>query len=206
MGWIQQPPRVFRWVYPDAIWRMPETASKVYLTFDDGPVYGVTDTVLELLDKEGVKASFFCVGDNVRKNLELFQAIQQHGHTVGNHSMFHRNGLQMPDAEFQADIQEASDFIPSRWYRPPYGKMKWSQYHWVKQHYRIALWDVLTEDYRPEVNAAHCVAAVKKYTRPGSLIVFHDSLKARQNVLNALPEAIAFLKDSGYEFSALPQD
>ncbi|MDE5745928.1 MAG: polysaccharide deacetylase family protein [Paramuribaculum sp.] len=202
---IEQPPLLYRLLFPEAIWRLRRKERKVvYLTFDDGPIPQVTPWVLDELDKQGVKATFFLVGDNVRKYPELFEEIKRKGHSYGNHTMHHLQGFKVRSITYMRDITEADRLIDSPLFRPPHGLIRWSQARAIKKRYNIVMYDLVTRDYSKRLSHEAVLANVKKYARNGSIIVFHDSLKAEDNLRIALPQAIEWLKSEGYEFLPLP--
>ena len=197
---IEQPPKLLRWLYPGAIWRMDSSEKAVYLTFDDGPIPEITPWVLDLLDTYQIKATFFLVGDNIRKHPKEFQMILERGHRVGNHTFNHFGGLRHVKNEYLANTDKANEQIQSDLFRPPHGWMRWGQYRMLKKRYRIIMWDLVTRDYSKRLNGPQVLAKVKKYVRNGSIITFHDSLKAEKNMKYALPRAIEWLKEQGHEF------
>ncbi|MDE6048263.1 MAG: polysaccharide deacetylase family protein [Paramuribaculum sp.] len=202
---IEQPPLLYRLLFPEAIWRLRRKERKVvYLTFDDGPIPEVTPWVLDLLDSYGIKATFFLVGDNVRKYPGLFEEIKRRGHSYGNHTMHHLQGFKVRSITYMRDLTEADRLIDSPLFRPPHGLIRWSQARAIKKHYNIVMYDLVTRDYSKRLSPAAVIANVKKYARNGSIIVFHDSLKAEDNLRIALPQAIEWLKSEGYEFLPLP--
>lgn len=172
----------------------------VYLTFDDGPIPEVTPWVLDVLDKYGVKATFFMVGDNVRKHPEVFEMVKARGHRLGNHTFNHIGGLFHGIGSYVRNVDKANVTLKTDLFRPPHGWMKWDQYIFVKQRYRVVMWDLVTRDYSKNLNGHDVLNNVKRYTRPGSIITFHDSLKSYDKILYALPRAIEWLKEQGYEF------
>ena len=155
----------------------------VYLTFDDGPIPEVTPWVLEILDKYKIKATFFCVGDNVARNLELYEELRRRGHQTGNHTMNHVQGIKYSIENYIKNVDRANELIDSLLFRPPHGHMRLGQVKALRHRYHIIMW--------------------KKYTRNGSIIVFHDSLKAEKNLRWALPRAIEWLFENGYRFKTL---
>ena len=197
---IEQPPKILRWLYPSALWRMDTHEKAVYLTFDDGPIPEITPWVLDLLDKYDIKATFFLVGDNVRKHPKEFQMLLDRGHRVGNHTFNHISGLQYLSHNYLANTNLADDLIHSNLFRPPHGWMRWEQYMVLKKHYKIVMWDLVTRDYSNRLDGPQVLAKVKKYVRNGSIITFHDSIKSEKNMKYALPRAIEWLKEQGYEF------
>lgn len=203
--WIEQPPFFYRLLFTEAIWRILHRGKKVvYLTFDDGPIPEETPWVLDVLDRYDVKATFFMVGDNVRKYPEVFEEVKRRGHSYGNHTMHHLQGLKENATTFFRDITEADQLIGSILFRPPHGIISPLQTKLIKRHYNIIMYDVVTRDYSKRVTKEQVLENVKRYTRNGSIIVFHDSLKAHEKMRYALPRAIEWLKEQGYEFRQLP--
>ncbi len=176
----------------------------VYLTFDDGPIPEETPWVLDVLDRYGVKATFFMVGDNVRRYPELFEEVKRRGHSYGNHTMHHLQGLKVDAKTFFRDITKADRLIGSILFRPPHGIISPLQTSLIKRHYNIIMYDLVTRDYSKRVSGEEVLDNVKRYARNGSIIVFHDSKKAHVNMRYALPRAIEWLKEQGYEFLPLP--
>lgn len=204
---IEQPPLAYRILFPEALWRIKRRGAKVvYLTFDDGPIPEVTPWVLDLLDKYGIKATFFLVGDNVRRSTELFEEIKRRGHSYGNHTMHHLQGMKVTTLRYMRDITEADSLIDSTLFRPPHGILRWAQAAAIKNHYNIVMYDLVTRDYSKKLTPERVLENVKRYARNGSIIVFHDSLKARENLTYALPRAIEWLKSQGYEFLPIPME
>ena len=197
---IEQPPLLLRWLYPRALWRMDKKVKAVYLTFDDGPIPEVTPWVLDVLDRYGIKATFFLVGDNVRKHPKEFQMLLERGHRVGNHTFNHVGGFKHLNFNYLANTDQADKLIKSNLFRPPHGWMRWGQYMSLRSKYTIVMWDLVTRDYSKRLNGPQVLAKVKKYVRNGSIITFHDSLKSEKNLKYALPKAIEWLLEQGYEF------
>lgn len=202
--WIEQPPFFYRLLFTEAIWRILHRGKKVvYLTFDDGPIPEETPWVLDTLDRYGIKATFFMVGDNVRKYPDVFEEVKRRGHSYGNHTMHHLQGLKVSATTFFRDITEADRLIGSTLFRPPHGIISPWQTKLIKRHYNIIMYDVVTRDYSKRVSKEQVLNNVKRYVRNGSIIVFHDSLKAHERMRYALPRAIEWLKEQGYEFRVL---
>lgn len=202
---IEQPPLLYRILFPEAIWRIKRKKQRVvYLTFDDGPIPEVTPWVLDILDKYGIKATFFMVGDNARRHPWLVDDIKRRGHSYGNHTMHHLQGLKVTTLRYMRDITEANEYIDSPLFRPPHGLMRPLQAKAIKTHYNIVMYDLVTRDYSYKLNGDEVLANVKRYARNGSIIVFHDSLRAERNLRYVLPQAIEWLKSEGYEFLPLP--
>lgn len=203
---IERLPEWVRRLAGDALFRMPECEDGrkvVYLTFDDGPIPEVTPQILDFLDKEGIKATFFMVGDNVRKYPELFKEVLRRGHRVGNHTMHHLQGLHKSNEEYLADVAEADRYIHSNLFRPPHGWMKRGQRDNIRSKYRIVMYDLVTRDYSKRLNAEDVYANVRKYVRSGSIIVFHDSLKSLPRLFKSLGNSVRWLKEQGYEFDTI---
>jgi peptidoglycan/xylan/chitin deacetylase (PgdA/CDA1 family) len=197
---IEQPPVLYRALFPGALWRMPAREKCVYLTFDDGPIPGVTPWVLDTLDHYGVKATFFCVGDNVRRYPGIYQMLVDRGHRTGNHTYNHLQGVRSRTAAYLSNVEKARACIDSDLFRPPHGHMRFGQLRSLRKMYRIVMWDVVTRDYSPRTTPGGVFHTVKKYARNGSFIVFHDSLKAERNIREALPRSIEWLRKEGYAF------
>lgn len=201
---IERPPRFYRWLFPGAIWRKPVKGKKtIYLTFDDGPIPEITPWVLDLLDKYNIKATFFCVGDNVRKYPNIYKMVLERGHRVGNHTFNHLQGIRTLSKRYLENTRLASEYIESGLFRPPHGHMRVIQFYMLKRFYNIVMWDVVTRDYSKRMTPDAVFNNVKKYTRNGSIIVFHDSLKAEKNMKEALPRSIEWLIAQGYSFKTL---
>lgn len=201
---IEQPPIPYRMLFPETVWRIPMKHKAVFLTFDDGPIPEVTPWVLDLLDHYGIKATFFCVGDNVRKHPETFRMVVERGHSVGNHTMHHLQGAKVTTARYVADIMEAHALIDSPLFRPPHGLIRWKQASAIKDNMRIIMYDLVTRDYSKKLTGEQVLDNVRRYVRNGSIIVFHDSLKSESNLRYALPRAIEWLKENGYQFLPIP--
>lgn len=197
---IEQPAIYLRWLYPKALWRMDRHEHAVYLTFDDGPIPESTSFILETLREFDVKATFFMVGDNVRKYPELYEQIVADGHQVGNHTFNHISGFRHSIRFYNKNVQMADDYIHSHYMRPPHGWMRLAQYAWLSRKYKVVMWDLVTRDYSKWMTAEDVFDNVKRYARNGSIITFHDSLKSIEKLHYALPESIKWLKEQGYEF------
>jgi peptidoglycan/xylan/chitin deacetylase (PgdA/CDA1 family) len=178
----------------------------VYLTFDDGPIPESTPWLIETLDKYNVKATFFMVGDNVRKYPELLELIKSHGHRLGNHTFNHIGGLKVWSWQYLWNANKADHLIHSNLFRPPHGWMKPLQDARLRRHYTIIMWDLGTRDYSNLLTADDVFENVKRYARNGSIITFHDSLKSIDKLKTALPQSIEWLCDNGYEFKIFDED
>ena len=185
-----------RMFYPSLEWRVKDDSKNIYITFDDGPHPDITPKVLDILDQYNAKANFFCVADNVRKYPDTYRQIIDRGHRTGNHSYHHINGWKTGNKTYFKDIEQASHLIKSNLFRPPYGKISPRQIVTLKKQYRIIMWSVLTYDFSRSVSPQVCLNNALRGLKPGAIIVFHDSEKAAENMLFALPE---FLKRSREE-------
>lgn len=200
---VTRPPLLLRQLIPGLVWRMPASAPVLYLTFDDGPVPEVTPQVLDILAAHNVKATFFCVGDNVQKHPEIFQRLLSEGHAVGNHTQHHRNGWNSTATEYYRDVAECAALVPSKLFRPPYGRIGRSQASRLRRKYSIIMWDVLTGDYDVSLSGEDCLGYAVEYSRAGSIVVFHDSIKAKDRVLYALPRYLELMKEKGFRFEVI---
>ena len=197
---IEQVPGFVRGLFPKALWRMNPDEKAVYLTFDDGPIPVVTPWVVELLGHYDIKATFFMVGDNVRKHPQEFRQVIEAGHRVGNHTFNHLKGLFTETNEYLDNVEKADALIHSKLFRPPHGMLRRSQYNELSKHYQFVMWDLVTRDYSNRLCGEDVLTKVKKYVRNGSIITFHDSLRSENNLRYALPRAIEWLLEQGYEF------
>jgi peptidoglycan/xylan/chitin deacetylase (PgdA/CDA1 family) len=198
------PPSIIRKLYRKVIWRMPTYEKKVYLTFDDGPIPDVTEWVLDFLKSQNIKATFFCVGDNIIKHPEIYKRILSEGHITGNHTFNHLKGFYTSNETYFENVFKCNEVVNgSRLFRPPYGQLKFSQIRKLSKKYKIIFWDVLSYDYSNLVSPEKCLKNVVQYSRPGSIIVFHDSIKAKNNLMYALPKAVEHLKENNYRFELL---
>ena len=197
---IEQPAIYLRWLYPRALWRMNRHERSVYLTFDDGPIPEATPFILDVLREHGVHATFFMVGDNVRKYPDLYKRILTEGHQIGNHTHNHIGGIRHSVHEYSYNVEKANAYINAHLFRPPHGWMRLAQYALLSRKYKVVMWDLVTRDYSKWLTAEDVVNNVKRYARNGSIITFHDSLKSIDKLRTALPQSIQWLKEQGYQF------
>jgi peptidoglycan/xylan/chitin deacetylase (PgdA/CDA1 family) len=200
---IEQLPGFTRKIFKEAIWRKNPAEKIIYLTFDDGPIPEVTPWVLDVLDQFQIKSTFFCVGENVQKYPHIYNELIARGHKTGNHTFNHTKGLFKNNQEYLDNIEKAAFYIKSDLFRPPHGALKISQLNKLKKKYKIIQWDVISRDYNKDLSGEEVLNIVKKYTRNGSIIVFHDSVKAEKNMRYAMPRAIEFLLAKGFSFATL---
>lgn len=202
---IERPGTLLRRIYPQALWRMNHRQRSVFLTFDDGPIPQATPFILDILDKFGIKATFFMVGENAVRYPHLLDEVRRRGHRVGNHSYNHLGGFQSFSRQYIANARKAEDILQTgKLFRPPHGWMSPIQYRrMLADSWRIVMWDVLSRDYNSNVSPDMMFDNVRRYTRPGSIITFHDSLKSIDKLRIILPDIITWLKSQGYTFEVL---
>lgn len=198
-----QVPQLLKWCWKGVLWRENPKEKNIYLTFDDGPIPEATPKVLDILEAFDVKATFFCVGDNARKHPEVYKEILKKGHTIGNHTFNHLKGFSTPNSEYVENIKKASEYIESNLLRPPHGQITSKQIKLLSKEYKIVMWDFITFDYDKTFSPEGIMNIVKTKSRNGSIVVFHDSLKSEKNMLEALPKALQFWKEEGYELKKL---
>ena len=196
-------PTLIQRLFDQLLWREPAAERVVYLTFDDGPIPEVTPWVLDVLADYDAKGTFFCVGQNVERYPELFARLRREGHTVGNHTYNHLSGWSNDATCYVDNIERCDDLVDSPLFRPPYGRLHPRAYTQLRDRYQIVMWDVLSGDFDTRLSGADCVANVLDNTRPGSIIVFHDSIKSEPNLRYALPRTLQALSEQGFEFAAL---
>jgi peptidoglycan/xylan/chitin deacetylase (PgdA/CDA1 family) len=184
----------FRKIFPEVIWSGEKTDNVVHLTFDDGPIPEVTPYILDELKRYNQKATFFCVGDNVRKYPKIYARIIQEGHGVGNHTFHHLNGWENSFDQYYEDVLKAEVLIDSTLFRPPYGKMSLQQFFKIKQQFCLVFWTYLSGDFDPSFDAAKCMKQVKKISKNGAILVFHDNIKSEAHIRKVLPEILEFYR------------
>ena len=190
-------------MYQDSFWRIPSQPKCVYLTFDDGPTSEVTPWVLDVLARYGIKATFFCVGDNAVRNAHILEQERAAGHRIGNHTMNHISALTYESKAYLANVEKANVQLQTDLFRPPHGWLRFGQATLLQKKYRLVMWDLVTRDYSKRLNADEVFENVRKYARNGSIITFHDQPKSWHNLETALPRSIEWLLEQGYEFRLL---
>ncbi|MDR1153257.1 MAG: polysaccharide deacetylase family protein [Bacteroidales bacterium] len=201
-----RPSFLFPLLFRDVVFRIPAAEKILYLTFDDGPTPGVTPQVLDILQEYGAKASFFVCGEKVEKHPDLFHRICSEGHAVGNHTYSHLNGWKTVANSYLADVERAQKVVQSNLFRPPYGKLTWRQYRYLRKYYRIVLWDVMCGDYDPAVTSRSCCERIRRHAIPGSAVVFHDSEKAANKSPDVLEQTLKYFGGKGYRFEKMNLD
>jgi len=196
-------PQLLQFFTPSLIWRIKTNAKIVYLTFDDGPHPQITEWVLSLLNQYNAKATFFCVGENVTKFPETYSKIINSGNAVGNHTFNHLKGWETDNEEYFNNILKCKEVVDSNLFRPPHGRIKFSQIKKLKPQFRIIMWNILTRDYDKNLDMNDAIKKIKRNIKNGSIIVFHDSEKAEKNMKIMLPEIMQYLQKNGFEMRAL---
>jgi peptidoglycan/xylan/chitin deacetylase (PgdA/CDA1 family) len=203
---------LMRALYPDFIWRKDRQEKTIYLTFDDGPIPEITEFVLETLAQYKAKATFFCIGDNIRKHPDIFEKVISGGHSIGNHTYNHLRGWDTDDSVYMANVTQCDTEIGNRvkWekstrklFRPPHGRIKRSQARVLLPDYDIIMWDVLTADYAADLSPARVLAKTLQYTGNGSIVLFHDSIKANKNMSFALPKVLEYFSERDFRFQSI---
>ncbi|HEX8376580.1 MAG TPA: polysaccharide deacetylase family protein [Pedobacter sp.] len=190
-------------MYPSLTWRMPAEENDIFLTFDDGPHPTITPFVLDALETYNAKATFFCIGKNVEANQPVFHRILNEGHAIGNHTFNHFNGWKTDDKTYFDDVAKAKAIINSKLFRPPYGRISRFQIQQLSKLFNIIMWDVLSGDFDTTLSPEQCLKNVIANTRPGSIIVFHDSEKAFERLKHALPGALKHFSNQGYNYRTI---
>ena len=193
-----------KWLYPGVVWNFSRREKVLYLTFDDGPIPDVTPKVLDILARYNAPATFFSIGDNVRKHPDIFRQIQTAGHRIGNHSFHHYNSWKVSATDYIHDVELATSVIDSDLFRPPYGKLTPRTLWYLRKKFRVVMWDVISCDFDTKVSAEQVYQNVIENAGPGSVVVFHDSLKAAPSMLVALPKVLDYFKKEGYVFRIIP--
>ncbi len=201
--YLTKTPSFIRNLFPNFVWKIDTDEKELFLTFDDGPVPEVTIPVLEMLASYDAQATFFCVGENILKHPDTFRKVLAAGHQVGNHTFNHLNGWTSENIPYFHNVRHCAKLVKSDLFRPPYGKLKRRQAQFLQRHYSIVMWDILSGDFDPQKTAEQCLQSVVQNARPGSIIVFHDSMKSKDKLLKILPEVLSHFSQQGYSFKAI---
>jgi peptidoglycan/xylan/chitin deacetylase (PgdA/CDA1 family) len=196
-------PELLKRIYPNQIWSYPASGKKIYLTFDDGPTPSITETVLGELKKYSAKATFFLIGQNAERSPELVSLIRKEGHAIGNHTYKHVNGWQTSTKSYVKEVLKCEEVVHSKLFRPPYGRITRSQTRLMMQRYRVIMWDVLSGDFDTTISKQRVLKNVLENTVPGSIIVFHDSVKAADRMQYALPRVLEYFSKRNFSFEKL---
>lgn len=199
-------PKLIKSVFPGLTWNLANDSKHIYLTFDDGPTPEITEWVIETLDSYNAKATFFCIGNNVKTHPVIYSQLLKKGHAIGNHTHNHLKGWKTKTKYYVENVIEASNLIDSKLFRPPYGRFKPKQYDSLKKlGYQTIMWSVLAIDWRKDVSPEQCSNNVISNTKSGDIVVFHDSVKAARNMQYALPRVLKHFTEKGYEFKRIPE-
>jgi peptidoglycan/xylan/chitin deacetylase (PgdA/CDA1 family) len=207
--YLVKTPWLLKKLYPSLIWDMNSTSRCIYLTFDDGPIPIVTPFVLNILKQYNAKATFFCIGENVNKHPDIFEQVKDEGHAIGNHTYNHLKGWETADETYLDNFLQADKLLNSKLFRPPYGRAKISQVKLLKgakPGLEFIMWNILSADFDINVTPQQCLDIVLKNTKNGDIVLFHDSLKAKERIEYALPRAMEVWSKEGYEFKCLNQN
>lgn len=207
---LYKTPTLFRYLLPQAKWKIKTEEKQIFLTFDDGPIPGLTPKILDVLADFSAEATFFCVGDNIRKHGDIFQQIVNAGHSVGNHTQNHLKAWKTNQALYLANIEQCEAYLIKHYaereklFRPPYGHITPSLVRELtKRGYKIIMWDVLSQDYNQALSPKVILRNILRTSEKGSIIVFHDNLKAEKSLIEILPEFLKHFSDLGFKFSKL---
>ena len=201
--YLVKTPHFIQNLFPNFVWKMPSEDKTIYLTFDDGPVPSVTPWVLDVLKDYNAQATFFCVGENVKENPSLLSSIIENEHTVGSHTFNHLNGWSTDNIKYYHNVRRGAFEVKSELFRPPYGRLMPKQAMFLQRHYNIVMWDVLSGDFDPMITKEKCLQNVVTNASAGSIVVFHDSQKAKEKLQYALPKVLEHFTELGYSFKAI---
>ncbi len=201
--WLAHPPRIVKDVHPSMYWEIPTQKREVFITFDDGPTPIITDKVLDLLQKYQAKATFFCLGKNVAQAPDLFKRIKRGNHTIGNHTFNHINGWKANSEDYFREVKLTEEIFTSKLFRPPYGRMRPKQIKTISKDYSIIMWSHLSLDYDKKYSKEECLNLSIKDLKKGSIIVFHDSQKAKDRMLFALEGFLQYCQEKKWKCSAI---
>ncbi len=204
--YLVKTPDFIQKMFPKFTWRIPTEEKVLFLTFDDGPIPEVTPWVMEELEKYNAKGTFFCVGENIRKHENLVKELRAKGHSIGNHTYNHYNGWTTDNLKYLRNVRKGANLVKTELFRPPYGRLKPSQAQFLNRHYRVVMWDVLSGDFDPNISNEKCLENVIDNTKNGSIIVFHDSLKANEKLRYVLPKVLEYFSEQGYGFAKLAEE
>lgn len=201
---IYKTPRFSKWIFPKKTWGFSRKYPVVYLTFDDGPDPEITSWVLDVLKEQRIKATFFCVGQNVKNYPDIYQRMLAEGHQVGNHTMQHNKGTHTSFEKYVTSVEEALQLIHSRLFRPPYGRITPKQTAYLKKKFTIVMWTWLSYDYDPTVSIETILDKAKKHIKAGDILVFHDNKKSKDRLKVLLPEILKIIQEKQLNFNILP--
>ncbi len=201
--YLVKTPEFIQTFFPNFVWRGSDQQKVIYLTFDDGPIPEVTPWVLEQLAKYDAKGTFFCVGENVKNHPAIFDQVIDAGHSIGNHTFNHISGWGSDNIHYFHNVRHCAHMVDSNLFRPPYGRLKPKQAQFLQRHYQIIMWDVLSGDFDPKIDKEQCLRNVINNVQSGSIIVFHDSVKAEEKLRYVLPKVLEYYSQRGYRFESV---
>ena len=204
--YLVKTPKFIQGLFPNYVWRVPNQKKVLYLTFDDGPNENITPWVLDQLDQVNAKATFFCVGKQIDANPEIYQKVKSSGQSVANHSFTHLNGWSSENIIYFHDVRQGATRVKSELFRPPFGYLKVKQAQFLQRHYQIVMWDVMSGDFDESIDADQVMSNVVNHATSGSIIVFHDTLKAFPRLEKALPAILSYFNHLGYRFEILAEE
>jgi len=203
---LHRSPFWLQWLLSDYTWRINTPEKVIYLTFDDGPIPQVTEEVIKTLDAYQAKATFFCIGDNIRKHPTIFQELKKQGHSIGNHTFNHLNGWKTDTETYIDNFYRCQDIMETETnlFRPPYGRIRKAQFERLPSNTRVIMWDVLTGDFSPKIKPDKALGKSKLLCRPGTILLLHDSIKAHKSMSYILPGLLDYFSERAYRFEGLP--
>lgn len=196
-------PRFIQWIWPSLLWNKKSDEKYIYLTFDDGPINDLTPFILHELKKYNAEATFFYLGEQAEKNPNLVELCVKDKHKIGHHTYSHLNGWKTKNHNYFEDVEKGNKIVKSNLFRPPYGRIKPSQIRYLKQHYQIIMWDIMSYDFDQNISAIECYNKVIKHAKKGSIIVFHENEKSKQTLKEVLPKVLKHFDSLGYKFKAI---
>ncbi len=203
--YLSKTPHIARFFYPDLLWKMKDATNSIYITFDDGPDPDITPDALSLLKQYKASATFFCVGERVSKHPAMYASLLKEGHKTGNHTYNHLNGKKTGVDEYVENVNKAAELVHSGLFRPPYGQFKPAQVRKLKKNYKVVMWSVLPGDFDGRRSKEDVLERAIKYTRAGSIIVFHDNVKFKEKMLYALEGFLSYFSQKGFAFKAIDE-
>lgn len=202
--YLHSVPKWWQKVWPEIIWSYPKESDSIFLTFDDGPVAGLSEAVIEILQSYQAKATFFCTGQQAKANPGLLDKFRAAEHLLGNHSFHHYSAWSCSTETYLKDVAMAAEWIPSKLYRPPYGRLSWSTYQALKKNYKIVMWDVMPGDFQSGMDAPKCLESIQRNAKPGSVIVLHEKQRTKQKLLKLLPPLLDYFSEQNWQCKILP--
>lgn len=203
MWYPKHTPRWVHSLFKGLIWNGSSDKNQIYLTIDDGPNSESTELILDTLSSLGIQATFFCVGQNIDKNPSLLQLMIDQGHQVGGHSYNHVNGWKTPFDSYIENVQKGQSMVPTRLFRPPYGKLSFRQMRYLKDREKVVMWDIIPGDFDTQQSTSDCMECIRKYTKPGSIIVLHDNPNYHQKVIEIIRQTFSWAQEEGFTFGVL---